>query len=156
MREDSKKSFWGGSSSHAVERANIERMSAQNEAAEANRRAAEAESKLRMAEEEQRRINEEKKRVEHSKDESEEFLAQIKQEEEKDKKAMEIIKKLSNNSSQNSISERTLDTHNDDGEISEEGGAPTAFTSDSVREIENVEEPKKKKWYKRLFGRGNK
>lgn len=156
IQEDSKKSFWGGSSSHAVERANIERMSAQNEAAEANRRAAEAESKLRMAEEEQRRINEEKKRVEHSKDESEEFLAQIKQEEEKDKKAMEIIKKLSNNSSQNSISERTLDTHNDDGEISEEGGAPTAFTSDSVREIENVEEPKKKKWYKRLFGRGNK
>ena len=153
IQEDSKKGFWGGSSSHAVERANIERMSAQNEAAEANRRAAEAESKLRMAEEEQRRIKEEKKRAEQSPKETEVLLARIKQEEEKDKKAMEIINEVRNKSSHNNIPERTSDTHNDVREISEEGSTPTTFTTDSVQEIENVEEPKKKKWYKRLFKR---
>ena len=128
-------------------------MSAQNEAAEANRRAAEAESKLRRAEEEQRRIIEENKRTEQSKKESEVLLARIKQEEEKDKKAMEIINEVRNKSSHNNIPERTSDTHNDVREISEEGSAPTTFTTDSVQEIENVEEPKKKKWYKRLFKR---
>ena len=46
---------------------------------------------------------------------------------------MEIINEARNSSSQNIISERT--------------------TTDSVQETENVEEPKKKKWFKRLFKR---
>lgn len=112
-----------------------ERMNAQNEAADANRRAGEAESKskFRKVEEEQRPIIDGEKRTGQFQNEKDKILAQIKQEEEKDKMVMEIINKARNSSSQNIISERT--------------------TTDSVQEKENVEEPKKKKWFKRLFKR---
>lgn len=110
-----------------------ERMNAQNETADANRRAGEAESKskFRKVEEEQSPIIDGEKRTEQS--QNDKFLAHIKQEVEKDKRTMEIINKAINSSSQNIISERT--------------------TTDSVKETENVEEPKKKKWFKRLFKR---
>ena len=110
-----------------------ERMNAQNEAADANRRAGEAESKskFRKVEEEQSPIIDGEKRTEQS--QNDKFLAHIKQEVEKDKRTMEIINEARNSSSQNIISERT--------------------TTDSVQEKENVEEPKKKKWFKRLFKR---
>ena len=110
-----------------------ERMNAQNETADANRRAGEAESKskFRKVEEEQSPIIDGEKRTEQS--QNDKFLAHIKQEVEKDKRTMEIINKAINSSSQNIISERT--------------------TTDSVQETENVEEPKKKKWFKRLFKR---
>ena len=110
-----------------------ERMNAQNETADANRRAGEAESKskFRKVEEEQSPIIDGEKRTEQS--QNDKFLAHIKQEVEKDKRTMEIINKAINSSSQNIISERT--------------------TTDSVKETENVEEPKKKKWFKRLFNR---
>ena len=112
-----------------------ERMNAQNEAADANRRAGEAESKskFRKVEEEQRPIIDGEKRTGQFQNEKDKILAQIKQEEEKDKMVMEIINEARNSSSQNIISERT--------------------TTDSVQEKENVEEPKKKKWFKRLFKR---
>lgn len=112
-----------------------ERMNAQNETADANRRAGEAESKskFRKVEEEQRHIIDGEKRTGQFQNEKDKILAQIKQEEEKDKMVMEIINKARNSSSQNIISERT--------------------TTDSVQEKENVEEPKKKKWFKRLFKR---
>lgn len=112
-----------------------ERMNAQNEAADANRRAGEAESKskFRKVEEEQRHIIDGEKRTGQFQNEKDKILAQIKQEEEKDKMVMEIINEARNSSSQNIISERT--------------------TTDSVQEKENVEEPKKKKWFKRLFKR---
>ena len=112
-----------------------ERMNAQNEAADANRRAGEAESKskFRKVEEEQRPIIDGEKRTGQFQNEKDKILAQIKQEEEKDKRVMEIINEARNSSSQNIISERT--------------------TTDSVQETENVEEPKKKKWFKRLFKR---
>lgn len=112
-----------------------ERMNAQNEAADANRRAGEAESKskFRKVEEEQRPIIDGEKRTGQFQNEKDKILAQIKQEEEKDKMVMEIINEDRNSSSQNIISERT--------------------TTDSVQEKENVEEPKKKKWFKRLFKR---
>lgn len=112
-----------------------ERMNAQNEAADANRRAGEAESKskFRKVEEEQRPIIDVEKRTGQFQNEKDKILAQIKQEEEKDKMVMEIINEARNSSSQNIISERT--------------------TTDSVQEKENVEEPKKKKWFKRLFKR---
>lgn len=112
-----------------------ERMDAQNETADANRRAGEAESKskFRKVEEEQSPIIDEEKRTEQIQNEKDKILAQIKQEEEKDKRVMEIINEARNSSSQNIISERT--------------------TTDSVQETENVEEPKKKKWFKRLFKR---
>lgn len=112
-----------------------ERMDAQNETADANRRAGEAESKskIRKVEEEQRPIIDGEKRTEQFQNEKDKILAQIKQEEEKDKRVMEIINEARNSSSQNIISERT--------------------TTDSVQETENVEEPKKKKWFKRLFKR---
>lgn len=112
-----------------------ERMNAQNEAADANRRAGEAESKskFRKVEEEQRPIIDGEKRTGQFQNEKDKILAQIKQEEEKDKMVMEIINEARNSSSQNIISERT--------------------TTDSVQETENVEEPKKKKWFKRLFKR---
>lgn len=112
-----------------------ERMNAQNEAADANRRAGEAESKskFRKVEEEQRPIIDGEKRTGQFQNEKDKILAQIKQEEEKDKMVMEIINEARNSSSQNIISERT--------------------TTDSVKETENVEEPKKKKWFKRLFKR---
>lgn len=108
-----------------------ERMNAQNETADANRRAGEAKSKFRKVEEEQRIDGE--KRTEQFQNEKDKILAQIKQEEEKDKRVMEIINEAKNRSSQNIISERT--------------------TTDSFQETENVEEPKKKKWFKRLFKR---
>lgn len=112
-----------------------ERMNAQNEAADANRRAGEAESKskFRKVEEEQRPIIDGEKRTGQFQNEKDKILAQIKQEEEKDKMVMEIINEARNSSSQNIVSERT--------------------TTDSVQETENVEEPKKKKWFKRLFKR---
>lgn len=112
-----------------------ERMNAQNEAADANRRAGEAESKskFRKVEEEQRHIIDGEKRTGQFQNEKDKILAQIKQEEEKDKMVMEIINEARNSSSQNIVSERT--------------------TTDSVQETENVEEPKKKKWFKRLFKR---
>ena len=112
-----------------------ERMNAQNETADANRRAGEAESKskFRKVEEEQRPIIDGEKRTGQFQNEKDKILAQIKQEEEKDKMVMEIINEARNSSSQNIISERT--------------------TTDSVQEKENVEEPKKKKWFKRLFKR---
>lgn len=112
-----------------------ERMNAQNEAADANRRAGEAESKskFRKVEEEQRHIIDGEKRTGQFQNEKDKILAQIKQEEEKDKMVVEIINEARNSSSQNIISERT--------------------TTDSVQEKENVEEPKKKKWFKRLFKR---
>lgn len=112
-----------------------ERMNAQNEAADANRRAGEAESKskFRKVEEEQRPIIDGEKRTGQFQNEKDKILAQIKQEEEKDKMVMEIINEARNSPSQNIISERT--------------------TTDSVQEKENVEEPKKKKWFKRLFKR---
>lgn len=112
-----------------------ERMNAQNEAADANRRAGEAESKskFRKVEEEQRPIIDGEKRTGQFQNEKDKILAQIKQEEEKDKMVMEIINEARNSSSQNIISERTK--------------------TDSVQEKENVEEPKKKKWFKRLFKR---
>lgn len=112
-----------------------ERMDAQNETADANRRAGEAESKFkfRKVEEEQSPIIDGEKRTEQFQNEKDKILAQIKQEEEKDKRVMEIINEARNSSSQNIISERT--------------------TTDSVQETENVEEPKKKKWFKRLFKR---
>ena len=112
-----------------------ERMNAQNEAADANRRAGEAESKskFRKVEEEQRPIIDGEKRTGQFQNEKDKILAQIKQEEEKDKMVMEIINEARNSSSQNIISERT--------------------TTDSVQEKENVEESKKKKWFKRLFKR---
>lgn len=112
-----------------------ERMNAQNEAADANRRAGEAESKskFRKVEEEQRPIIDGEKRTGQFQNEKDKILAQIKQEEEKDNMVMEIINEARNSSSQNIISERT--------------------TTDSVQEKENVEEPKKKKWFKRLFKR---
>lgn len=112
-----------------------ERMNAQNKAADANRRAGEAESKskFRKVEEEQRPIIDGEKRTGQFQNEKDKILAQIKQEEEKDKMVMEIINEARNSSSQNIISERT--------------------TTDSVQEKENVEEPKKKKWFKRLFKR---
>lgn len=112
-----------------------ERMNAQNETADANRRAGEAESKskFRKVEEEQRHIIDGEKRTRQFQNEKDKILAQIKQEEEKDKMVMEIINEARNSSSQNIISERT--------------------TTDSVQEKENVEEPKKKKWFKRLFKR---
>ena len=112
-----------------------ERMNAQNEAADANRRAGEAESKskFRKVEEEHRPIIDGEKRTGQFQNEKDKILAQIKQEEEKDKMVMEIINEARNSSSQNIISERT--------------------TTDSVQEKENVEEPKKKKWFKRLFKR---
>lgn len=112
-----------------------ERMNAQNEAADANRRAGEAESKskFRKVEEGQRPIIDGEKRTGQFQNEKDKILAQIKQEEEKDKMVMEIINEARNSSSQNIISERT--------------------TTDSVQEKENVEEPKKKKWFKRLFKR---
>lgn len=112
-----------------------ERMNAQNEAADANRRAGEAESKskFRKVEEKQRPIIDGEKRTGQFQNEKDKILAQIKQEEEKDKMVMEIINEARNSSSQNIISERT--------------------TTDSVQEKENVEEPKKKKWFKRLFKR---
>lgn len=112
-----------------------ERMNAQNEAADANRRAGEAESKskFRKVEEEQRPIIDGEKRTGQFQNEKDKILAQIKQEEEKDKMVMEIINEARNSSSQNIISERT--------------------TTDSVQEKENVEEPKKQKWFKRLFKR---
>ena len=112
-----------------------ERMNAQNETADANRRAGEAESKskFRKVEEEQRPIIDGEKRTGQFQNEKDKILAQIKQEEENDKMVMEIINEARNSSSQNIISERT--------------------TTDSVQETENVEEPKKKKWFKRLFKR---
>lgn len=112
-----------------------ERMNAQNETADANRRAGEAESKskFRKVEEEQRPIIDGEKRTGQFQNEKDKILAQIKQEEEKDKMVMEIINEARNSSSQNIVSERT--------------------TTDSVQETENVEEPKKKKWFKRLFKR---
>ena len=112
-----------------------ERMNAQNETADANRRAGEAESKskFRKVEEEQRPIIDGEKRTEQFQNEKDKIFAQIKQEEENDKIVMEIINEARNSSSQNIISERT--------------------TTDSVQETENVEEPKKKKWFKRLFKR---
>lgn len=112
-----------------------ERMNAQNEAADANRRAGEAESKskFRKVEEKQRPIIDGEKRTGQFQNEKDKILAQIKQEEEKDKMVMEIINEARNSSSQNIVSERT--------------------TTDSVQETENVEEPKKKKWFKRLFKR---
>lgn len=112
-----------------------ERMNAQNEAADANRRAGEAESKskFRKVEEEQRPIIDGEKRTGQFQNEKDKILAQIKQEEEKGKMVMGIINEARNSSSQNIISERT--------------------TTDSVQEKENVEEPKKKKWFKRLFKR---
>lgn len=112
-----------------------ERMNAQNETADANRRAGEAESKskFRKVEEGQRPIIDGEKRTGQFQNEKDKILAQIKQEEEKDKMVMEIINEARNSSSQNIVSERT--------------------TTDSVQETENVEEPKKKKWFKRLFKR---
>ena len=112
-----------------------ERMNAQNETADANRRAGEAESKskFRKVEEEQSPIIDGEKRTGQFQNEKDKILAQIKQEEEKDKMVMEIINEARNSSSQNIVSERT--------------------TTDSVQETENVEEPKKKKWFKRLFKR---
>lgn len=112
-----------------------ERMNAQNETADANRRAGEAESKskFRKVEEEQRPIIDGEKRTGQFQNEKDKILAQIKQEEEKDKMVMEITNEARNSSSQNIVSERT--------------------TTDSVQETENVEEPKKKKWFKRLFKR---
>lgn len=112
-----------------------ERMNAQNETADANRRAGEAESKskFRKVEEEQCPIIDGEKRTGQFQNEKDKILAQIKQEEEKDKMVMEIINEARNSSSQNIVSERT--------------------TTDSVQETENVEEPKKKKWFKRLFKR---
>ena len=110
---------------------NNKRMSAYNEVAEVNGRAEETESDLRRAKDEQRPIQDGEKRTEQS--QNDKFLAHIKQEVEKDKRTMEIINKAINSSSQNIISERT--------------------TADSVKETENVEEPKKKKWFKRLFKR---
>ena len=112
-----------------------ERMNAQNETADANRRAGESESKskFRKVEEEQRPIIDGEKRTGQFQNEKDKILAQIKQEEEKDKMVMEIINEARNSSSQNIVSERT--------------------TTDSVQETENVEEPKKKKWFKRLFKR---
>ena len=106
-------------------------MSAYNEVAEVNGRAEETESDLRRAKDEQRPIQDGEKRTEQS--QIDKFLAHIKQEVEKDKRTMEIINEARNSSSQNIISERT--------------------TTDSVQETENVEEPKKKKWFKRLFKR---
>lgn len=112
-----------------------ERMNAQNETADANRRAgkAESKSKFRKVEEEQCPIIDGEKRTGQFQNEKDKILAQIKQEEEKDKMVMEIINEARNSSSQNIVSERT--------------------TTDSVQETENVEEPKKKKWFKRLFKR---
>ena len=112
-----------------------ERMNAQNETADANRRAgkAESKSKFRKVEEGQRPIIDGEKRTGQFQNEKDKILAQIKQEEEKDKMVMEIINEARNSSSQNIVSERT--------------------TTDSVQETENVEEPKKKKWFKRLFKR---
>ena len=110
---------------------NNKRMSAYNEVAEVNGRAEETESDLRRAKDEQRPIQDGEKRTEQS--QNDKFLAHIKQEVEKDKRTMEIINEARNSSSQNIISERT--------------------TTDSVQETENVEEPKKKKWFKRLFKR---
>lgn len=110
---------------------NNKRMSAYNEVAEVNGRAEETESDLRRAKDEQRPIQDGEKRTEQS--QNDKFLAHIKQEVEKDKRTMEIINEARNSSSQNIISERT--------------------TTDSVQEKENVEEPKKKKWFKRLFKR---
>ena len=112
-----------------------ERMNAQNETAAANRRAgkAESKSKFRKVEEEQCPIIDGEKRTGQFQNEKDKILAQIKQEEEKDKMVMEIINEARNSSSQNIVSERT--------------------TTDSVQETENVEEPKKKKWFKRLFKR---
>lgn len=112
-----------------------ERMNAHNETADANRRAGEAESKskFRKVEEEQRPIIDGEKRTGQFQNEKDKILAQIKQEEENDKMVMEIINEAGNSSSQNIISERT--------------------TTDSVQETDNVEEPKKKKWFKRLFKR---
>ena len=110
---------------------NNKRKSAYNEVAEVNGRAEETESDLRRAKDEQRPIQDGEKRTEQS--QNDKFLAHIKQEVEKDKRTMEIINEARNSSSQNIISERT--------------------TTDSVQETENVEEPKKKKWFKRLFKR---
>lgn len=110
---------------------NNKRMSAYNEVAEVNGRVEETESDLRRAKDEQRRIQDGEKCTEQF--QNDKFLAQINQEEEKDKRAMEIKNKARNSSLQNIISERT--------------------TTDSVKETENVEEPKKKKWFKRLFKR---
>ena len=74
-----------------------ERKNAQNEAADANRRAGEAESKskFRKVEEEQRPIIDGEKRTGQFQNEKDKILAQIKQEEEKDKMVMEIINEAS-------------------------------------------------------------
>lgn len=155
IREDNKKGSWFGNNSNtAVDRAQREREEAQRMAEEANRKVEEVErEKQRIAE--LARIQAEKDRVE-----KEALLAKIREEQEKDQKAMEVIQQVQQNDSSvyesvnnESISRSQIDTSLEEHpKVSVAEDVPTAAPISMDKGIDGEEKSNKKRWFRKLFG----
>lgn len=151
IQEDNKKGSWFGNNSNtAVDRAQREREEAQRMAEEANRKVEEVErEKQRIAE--LARIQAEKDRAE-----KEALLAKIREEQERDQKAMEVIQQVQQKDSpayesvnNESISHSQIDTsleEHSSANVAEEvpTTSPTSMDKDMVEE----EKTNKKGWFK--------
>lgn len=155
IQEDNKKGSWFGNNSNtAVDRAQREREEAQRMAEEANRKVEEVErEKQRIAE--LARIQAEKDRVE-----KEALLAKIREEQEKDQKAMEVIQQVQQNDSSvyesvnnESISRSQIDTSLEEHpKVSVAEDVPTAAPISMDKGIDGEEKSNKKRWFRKLFG----
>lgn len=155
IQEDNKKGSWFGNNSNtAVDRAQREREEAQRMAEEANRKVEEVErEKQRIAE--LARIQAEKDRVE-----KEALLAKIREEQEKDQKAMEVIQQIQQNDSSvyesvnnESISRSQIATSLEEHpKVSVAEDVPTAAPISMDKGIDGEEKSNKKRWFRKLFG----
>lgn len=155
IQEDNKKGSWFGNNSNtAVDRAQREREEAQRMAEEANRKVEEVErEKQRIAE--LARIQAEKDRVE-----KEALLAKIREEQEKDQKAMEVIQQVQQNDSSvyesvnnEWISRSQIATSLEEHpKVSVAEDVPTAAPISMDKGIDGEEKSNKKRWFRKLFG----